>query len=97
MRGLLEFIRRRRPNATPFWGKYRGTVVDNVDPADVARVRVKVPEVLGDGVNVWALPSLSDARRGNHVPPPVGANVWVEFEGGDPDRPIWTGVFWIGA
>ena len=26
--------------------------------------------------------------------PPVGANVWVEFEGGDPDYPIWSGCFW---
>lgn len=27
------------------------------------------------------------------VPPP-GANVWVEFEAGDPDYPIWSGCFW---
>jgi uncharacterized protein involved in type VI secretion and phage assembly len=26
--------------------------------------------------------------------PPTGANVWVEFEGGDPDYPIWGGCFW---
>jgi len=26
--------------------------------------------------------------------PPKGANVWVEFEGGDPDYPIWSGCFW---
>ncbi len=26
--------------------------------------------------------------------PPVGANIWVEFEGGDPDYPIWSGCFW---
>jgi hypothetical protein len=26
--------------------------------------------------------------------PPVGANVWVEFERGDPDYPIWSGGFW---
>jgi uncharacterized protein involved in type VI secretion and phage assembly len=27
------------------------------------------------------------------VPPP-GSNVWIEFEQGDPDYPIWTGCFW---
>ena len=26
--------------------------------------------------------------------PPVGANIWVEFEGGDTDYPIWSGCFW---
>ncbi len=26
--------------------------------------------------------------------PPIGANVWVEFEGGDPDYPICSGCFW---
>jgi hypothetical protein len=26
--------------------------------------------------------------------PPVGANVWIEFEGGDPSHPIWSGGFW---
>ncbi len=25
--------------------------------------------------------------------PPEKANVWVEFEGGDPDYPIWSGCF----
>ena len=26
--------------------------------------------------------------------PPNGANVWVEFEGGNPDYPILSGCFW---
>ena len=26
--------------------------------------------------------------------PPIGTPVWVEFEGGDPTYPIWTGCFW---
>jgi hypothetical protein len=25
---------------------------------------------------------------------PVGTNVWVEFEGGNTDLPIWSGCFW---
>ena len=34
------------------------------------------------------------AGVGFFLVPPVGANVWVEFEAGDPDYPIWTGCFW---
>jgi len=26
--------------------------------------------------------------------PPVGANVWAEFDGGDTNNPTWTGCFW---
>ena len=26
--------------------------------------------------------------------PPVGSNVWIEFEAGDVDRPIWSGGWW---
>ena len=34
------------------------------------------------------------AASGLFLVPPVGANVWVEFEAGDPDYPIWAGCFW---
>jgi hypothetical protein len=26
--------------------------------------------------------------------PPIGGQVWMEFEQGNPDYPIWTGGFW---
>ena len=29
--------------------------------------------------------------------PQIGAGVWVEFEQGDPDYPIWVGGFWGSA
>jgi uncharacterized protein involved in type VI secretion and phage assembly len=79
---------------TGFFGKYRGTVVDNKDPLFSGRVKVSVPYAMGD-VNDWALPCFPYAgtQAGVFVVPPVGANVWVEFEGGDIDRPIWVGGF----
>jgi hypothetical protein len=79
-----------------FYGKYRGTVTNNLDPLQLGRVQVQVPAVLGDGTNSWALPSSPYAGPGVglYLVPPAGANVWVEFEGGDPDQPIWTGCFW---
>lgn len=79
-----------------YFGKYRGQVVDNADPLGLGRVRVNVPAVLGTGQKGWALPALPYAGPGVgfFAVPPRGAAVWVEFEGGDLDRPIWTGCFW---
>lgn len=79
-----------------FYGKYRGTVSNNVDPNAQGRVQVQVPAVLGQGQLSWAMTCAPFA--GNQVGflavPPVGANVWVEFEGGDPNYPICSGAFW---
>jgi uncharacterized protein involved in type VI secretion and phage assembly len=79
-----------------FFGKYRGKVEDNVDPKQMGRVRVSVPAVLGDSTDNWAMPCAPYAGSGIgfFAIPPKGANIWVEFEGGDPDRPVWVGCFW---
>jgi uncharacterized protein involved in type VI secretion and phage assembly len=79
-----------------FYGKYRGKVIDNVDPKQIGCIRVSVPAVLGTGTQSWAYPCVPYAglQTGFFSIPPIGANVWVEFEGGDPDHPIWTGCFW---
>jgi uncharacterized protein involved in type VI secretion and phage assembly len=60
------------------------------------RVMVSVPAVTGGGTLNWAMPSapFGGSGVGLWAIPPVGANVWVEYEGGDPDRPIWSGCFW---
>lgn len=81
---------------TRHYGKYRGLVTDNQDPKNLARIRAKVPEVLQDVETGWALPSLPYSGDGSgffRVPAP-GAGVWIEFEAGDPSRPIWTGCWW---
>jgi hypothetical protein len=79
-----------------FFGKYRGKVEDNIDPLQKGRLRVSVPAVLGDGNFGWAMPCVPYAGPGvgTFALPPSGANVWVEFEAGEPDSPIWTGCFW---
>lgn len=78
------------------FGKYRGTVTNNIDPKMEGRVQVSVPTVLGKGRLSWAMPNAPYAGDGVgfFAIPPVGANVWVEFEGGDIDYPIWAGCFW---
>ncbi|KFN42206.1 phage baseplate assembly protein V [Arenimonas oryziterrae] len=79
-----------------FYGKYRGVVTDNDDPDGLGRIRANVPEVLHDVKTPWALPCAPYAGpdQGLFVIPPVKAGVWIEFEAGDPSRPIWTGTWW---
>jgi len=79
-----------------FYGKYRGTVVNNLDPMQLGRIQVMVPDVLGLSVSSWAMPCVPIAgkQQGMFVLPQIGAGVWVEFEQGEPDYPIWVGGFW---
>jgi len=79
-----------------FFGKYRGKVASNLDPMQQGRLQVSVPTVLGQGKLSWAMPCVPFAGPGVgfFAIPPSGANVWVEFENGDPNFPIWTGCFW---
>lgn len=80
----------------PYFGKYRGTVVSTLDPLRLARLQAVVPDVLGLTPTTWAMPSVPYAGPGAGIValPPVGAGVWIEFEQGDPDHPIWSGCWW---
>ena len=79
-----------------FYGKYRGMVVQNIDPQRRGRLQVQVSAVFGPSISSWAMPCLPFAgfQMGMYVVPPPNAGVWVEFENGNPDKPIWTGFFW---
>jgi uncharacterized protein involved in type VI secretion and phage assembly len=81
---------------SPFLGKFRGTVANNLDPLQLGRVQIVVPSVLGASRLSWAMPCTpyGGPGVGLFAVPPVGASIWVEFENGDPDFPIWTGCFW---
>lgn len=85
---LLERLRGR------FYGKYRGSV-EEVDE-DTLRIKARVPAVLGDATSGWCLPCVPYAGKqvGFCFLPERGAMVWIEFEGGDPSYPIWTGCCW---
>src|SRR5260370_26777432 len=79
-----------------YYGKHRGLVIENIDPEQIGRVLVQVPDVLGEIPSSWAMPCVPAAgiQSGCFIVPPIGSQVWVEFEQGDPDYPIWTGGFW---
>lgn len=86
-----------RPSGNPsFLGKFRGTVSDNQDPNGLGRIKAQVPDVFGRDTSGWALPAVPYAGDGvgTFLLPPTGAAVWIEFEHGDPDYPIWSGCFW---
>lgn len=78
-----------------YFGKYRGTVVNALDPLFKGRVMVLIT-VGGSPVQLWAEACTPYAGPGVgfYAIPPVGAGVWVEFEEGDLERPIWTGCWW---
>jgi uncharacterized protein involved in type VI secretion and phage assembly len=90
--GLADKLERR------YYGKYRGTVVDNEDPARLGRLKLTVPSVLGtDVVTGWATPCTpygGAADQGFLFVPERDAGVWVEFEEGDLEFPIWVGTYW---
>ena len=82
-----------------FYGKYRGTVINNIDPELRGRLMVQVPDVLGLVPSSWAeacvpLAGPTGPPMGIYVVPPIGAGVWVEFENGNADYPIWAGCRW---
>ena len=90
-------------NATQgFWGKYRATVLSNFDPELRGRLMLTIPDVLGLVPSTWAEPCTPLAgptgpAMGVYMVPAAGTGVWVEFEHGDPDYPIWVGCRWGGA
>jgi uncharacterized protein involved in type VI secretion and phage assembly len=51
---------------------------------------------LGEKPSSWAMPCmpLAGMENGFYTVPQVGSGVWIEFEQGDPDWPIWVGCYW---
>jgi uncharacterized protein involved in type VI secretion and phage assembly len=81
-----------------YFGKYRGMVINNVDPMQIGRLMVQVPDISGLIPSTWAMPCfpVTGKQMGTWWLPQIGAGVWVEFEQGDPDYPIWSGC-WFGS
>lgn len=91
---LLQQLIERLDNR--YYGKYRGYASDVTDPLSLGRLKAYVPRLLGEAETGWAMPCAPYAGpdQGWYTVPEVGAGVWIEFEGGDLSRPIWSGGWW---
>jgi len=91
---LLARIERRQSET--YYGKYRGLVTDVADPDNLGRIKAEVPSVLGDAISPWAMPCVPYAGpdHGMAFLPEVGDGVWIEFEAGNLNAPIWSGCWW---
>jgi len=82
-----------QPTSKPnfYYGMYRGTVVDNNDPLQLRRVRIKVMPMF-EGVNDVASIPWAVHKDGRSIDiPENGSKVWVEFEMGDWQKPVYSG------
>lgn len=79
-----------------YFGKYRATVINNIDPQLMGRLMVQVPDASNLVPSTWAMPCVPFAgiQNGFFALPAIGSGVWVEFEQGDTDYPVWTGCYW---
>lgn len=82
-------------------GIYKGLVEQRTDPSRLGRLRVRVVGVHGDSSKVptpdlpWAFPCTPMAKKsGKFFIPPLGEYVWVMFEDGMGDYPVWMGGWW---
>jgi len=71
----------------------------------LGRIKVHVPQVYGDSINeddlpwAWPCQPYSTGRDGDIdygviAIPPIGSAVWIMFEAGDPQKPVWLGGWW---
>lgn len=83
-----------------FYGVYRAIVSNVQDPEKLGRIKVYCPAVYGEGIESgWVLPSIQFIGNGFglYCVPPSSINkkrkvyVWLMFEMGDPNFPIWFG------
>ena len=83
-------------------GVFPAVVIDNVDPKNLGRVKVQLPQ-MGEsgqrGSKVWARMAtlMAGQNRGTWFIPDVNDEVLVAFEAGDVRRPYVIGSLWNGT
>lgn len=91
--GPLEILQTRGMEALGrYYGTYRAIVLNNEDGINQGKILVSIP-LIQTGIQVWAYPKSMGGGLGygfKFLMPPKGEFVWVEFEYGDPTRPVWS-------
>jgi uncharacterized protein involved in type VI secretion and phage assembly len=78
------------------FGKYRAIVVNIQDKLHMGRILVKCPQIYGESDSPYCLPCMpfTGNNYGTIMLPDINSTVWIEFEEGDTDYPVWTGGWW---
>lgn len=80
---------------TRFYGIYRATVVGNVDTERKGRLSLVIPQINGFSA-IDSVPGIFPANVAAPVSatliPALGKNVWVMFENGETEYPVWIGI-----
>jgi hypothetical protein len=101
MTGVMEHSVERliERAGTGYFGKYRGIVTDVGDPNNQCRIKARVDALLDGQETGWALPVAPFAGDGHGMVmlPAVGSGVWIEFEAGRLDHPLWSGAWWASG
>jgi hypothetical protein len=74
-----------------FYSEYRGFVTNNEDPESMGRLQITVPGIMDNPTDLWVFPSgqFSGNGYGSQMIPQKGDMIFVTFEMGDPNRPLW--------
>lgn len=77
-----------------FYGLVSGVVTNNQDPLKMGRCKLEIPAILDRGEeSAWALPCVLFKHQ--QTPFPKGTPVWVMFQGGDIDCPVYFGTWYL--
>lgn len=80
-----------------YYGSYRAQVIDNNDPEGNGRLMIHAPQVHGPSFpRVWAWPitAMAMTKGGIWAIPDIGEWVYVQFDHGRPEFPMWSGGWW---
>jgi len=80
-----------------YYGVYRASIIDNADPKNQGRLMLHCEQVHGSSwPEVWSWPETPYAGNGFGfwAIPDIGEYVYVRFDHGRPDKPIWHGGWW---
>ena len=81
-----------------YYGSYRASIVDNNDPDNLGRVKIKCIPLYGtNNPDIWVFPrgSVSGNASGIYWIPPNGSSIYITCEHGNPRFPLWEYGWWL--